>query len=59
MCYVFFLLYFLKLLIAQMVSKEVIVKTDVRFHALDTGVSKCANVPGNIAISSPVANLNK
>ena len=53
------LISFFKLWIAQMVTKEFIVKTDVRFHALDTGVRKCAYVPENIAILFEVANWNK
>lgn len=50
---------FLKLWIAQMVTKEFIVKTNVCFQALDTGVSKCAHVPENNAILFEVANWNK
>ena len=51
--------FFFKLWIAQMVTKEVIVKTDVRFQALDTVVNKCAYVPENNAILFEVANWNK
>ena len=53
------LISFFKLSIAQMVTKEFIVKIDARFQALDTGVSKCAHVPENIAILFKVANWNK
>ena len=56
---IIFLLYFLKLWIAPLVTQEAIVRTDVHFHALDTGVSKCAHVPENNAIQPQVANLNK